>query len=477
MRKIWLLLVSLAAAIAARGQTAYGYRFWTDNDIGTQALGEAVGEKNFDLNISSLKSGLHALHMQARTADGGWSPVCTRYFFKAEQASPMTARYWFDNNPTTLHEGVATSGLIDLDISRLASGLHAVHYQMLGAQGDVSSVHTRYFFKTEQASPMTARYWFDNDPLTLHEGIATSGLIDLDISRLATGLHAVHYQMLGAQGDVSSVHTRYFFVDQLQISSLLALIGIDSEEPKEYALSEEDIIIDVSALSVGWHDLHVALAESNGRVLECKTLKINIPFPTATITISMAGEGTYCFDHDLDFSQSNDIRAYIASGYFPQTGHVLLTRALEVPAGTGIVVRGEQGTYKVPFGESSAYYLNLLVGNVERTTVQPTEGSYVNLLLTEGADGLGFYPVTSPVVLEANSARLQLPANLFSSGSNVKIAYEEDADGIIDVTGNADFTTDIRDVYDLQGRRQNAPQRGINIIRMNDGTTKKVLIK
>jgi hypothetical protein len=131
----------------------------------------------------------------------------------------------------------------------------------------------------------------------------------------------------------------------------------------------------------------------------------------------------------------------------------------------------------VPFGESSAYYLNLLVGNVERTTVQPTEGSYVNLLLTEGADGLGFYPVTSPVVLEANSARLQLPANLFSSGSNVKIAYEEDADGIIDVTGNADFTTDIRDVYDLQGRRQNAPQRGINIIRMNDGTTKKVLIK
>ena len=31
--------------------------------------------------------------------------------------------------------------------------------------------------------------------------------------------------------------------------------------------------------------------------------------------------------------------------------------------------------------------------------------------------------------------------------------------------------------YDAQGRRLSAPQRGINIIRMSDGTTKKVLIK
>jgi hypothetical protein len=32
-------------------------------------------------------------------------------------------------------------------------------------------------------------------------------------------------------------------------------------------------------------------------------------------------------------------------------------------------------------------------------------------------------------------------------------------------------------VYDLSGRRQNAPQRGMNIIRMSDGTTRKVLVK
>ncbi len=35
----------------------------------------------------------------------------------------------------------------------------------------------------------------------------------------------------------------------------------------------------------------------------------------------------------------------------------------------------------------------------------------------------------------------------------------------------------INNVYDLQGRHQTRKQKGINIIRMNDGTTKKVLVK
>ena len=31
--------------------------------------------------------------------------------------------------------------------------------------------------------------------------------------------------------------------------------------------------------------------------------------------------------------------------------------------------------------------------------------------------------------------------------------------------------------YDLQGRRLDAPQRGLNIIKMSNGTTKKVVVK
>ena len=50
-----------------------------------------------------------------------------------------------------------------------------------------------------------------------------------------------------------------------------------------------------------------------------------------------------------------------------------------------------------------------------------------------------------------------------------------DSDGIGGVTEDAAITE--MSYYDVQGRRLSAPQRGINIIRMSDGMTRKVLIK
>ena len=51
----------------------------------------------------------------------------------------------------------------------------------------------------------------------------------------------------------------------------------------------------------------------------------------------------------------------------------------------------------------------------------------------------------------------------------------------------ADFTTGINTVsskdnmsvarYSLDGRKLSTPEKGINIVRMNDGTVKKVLVK
>ena len=113
------------------------------------------------------------------------------------------------------------------------------------------------------------------------------------------------------------------------------------------------------------------------------------------------------------------------------------------------MVKGEEGTYKIPFGEFSAYYLNLLKGNLERVTVEPTEDNLTNLCLRKGDKGLGFYPVTTSYEMEPNRARLQVPANLLGGESYVKIAYEEDADAVRAAIG----TSDDAPVYDLSGRQ------------------------
>ena len=47
-------------------------------------------------------------------------------------------------------------------------------------------------------------------------------------------------------------------------------------------------------------------------------------------------------------------------------------------------------------------------------------------------------------------------------------------DAIVDVKAD-----DVEETgyYDLQGRKQSAPQKGFNIIRYSDGTSKKVFVK
>ena len=52
---------------------------------------------------------------------------------------------------------------------------------------------------------------------------------------------------------------------------------------------------------------------------------------------------------------------------------------------------------------------------------------------------------------------------------------EVDVTGIEAVTAEGVGNADITDIYDLNGRRRNALQSGVNIVKMSDGTTRKVI--
>lgn len=112
-------------------------------------------------------------------------------------------------------------------------------------------------------------------------------------------------------------------------------------------------------------------------------------------------------------------------------------------------------------------------GNVEPVTVEPIEGGYANLFLTEGTGGYGFYPATAPFALEARSAHLRLPANLVDGGSCVKIAYEEDADGIKEFE-NMKWEMDNDAIYNLSGRKYDKKPTTPGLYIMNG---KKVVIR
>jgi hypothetical protein len=187
----------------------------------------------------------------------------------------------------------------------------------------------------------------------------------------------------------------------------------------------------------------------------------------ATITIGAAGEATYSDSRDLDFTNVSGLKAYIASGYSPSEGEATMTSVKKVPAGEGLYLRGEPGSYEVPYGKSDYIYANLLVGVPTATIVSPTEGEYTNFILTyDEVDGIGFYPMDSTGEIGPNKAYLQLPTSALPAASRRIILIfddEEDVTGISATLNDKSKMINDKAVYDLQGRCVAKPVRGLYI--------------
>ena len=142
---------------------------------------------------------------------------------------------------------------------------------------------------------------------------------------------------------------------------------------------------------------------------------------------------TFSCPQDLNFTGS-DVKAYIAAGYNKQEGEVLLVRVYDVPAGTGLVLKGDAGvTYKVPYSESQSYYVNLLKAQLTAGTVAPTEGEASNFLLrAEADDEFRFGIVEGETRLAGQQAYLQVPTSFVAPGTAyVKIIFaDEEPDAV-----------------------------------------------
>ena len=164
------------------------------------------------------------------------------------------------------------------------------------------------------------------------------------------------------------------------------------------------------------------------------------------------------------------MKAYIASGYSPSTGKLVLTNVTEVPAGEGLYLVGEAGTYEVATTETDLLYSNLLKGVSVPTTIYPTDGNQTNFILANGTHGVGFYTLSEAGELAAGKCYLDVspvspsPAPSLIIGTN-PTGIEEEAIKDFDLNGVW---------YTLDGRKiQGIPaQKGIYI---KNG--KKIIIK
>ena len=186
-----------------------------------------------------------------------------------------------------------------------------------------------------------------------------------------------------------------------------------------------------------------------------------------TITINQYGSATYCSSYTLDFSNVQGLKAYAATGYKSSTKVVTLIRVQTAGAGVGLFLKGEPGEYVVPIIESTdEHSLNMLVGTLEPTTVNSTDGGMTNFKYTikSGDETPLFYQFEDNSTLSAGKAYLQIPTAWLpaTAQKSVNICFDEgettDIDEVEDENGES------KTVYDLQGRVVKNPTSGIYII-------------
>ena len=204
-------------------------------------------------------------------------------------------------------------------------------------------------------------------------------------------------------------------------------------------------------------------------------LTVNVSFDVAgdyvTVTVNDDGLITFCSVADVDFTSVSGVKAYIGSIFNRETGALTMTRAYDVPAGTGLLIKGEPGTYEIPYKQSHSIVSNLLKGVTSETNLAAITGGYANYVLASGSNGTGFYRVPAEgTTLAAGRAYLTIPAETAASRSALSLVFddEDEATGI----GASLTNSEERIIYDLQGRRVEQPQRGLYI---RNG--KKVIIK
>lgn len=119
---------------------------------------------------------------------------------------------------------------------------------------------------------------------------------------------------------------------------------------------------------------------------------------------------------------------------------------------------------------------NYLKGNPSMENVMPTDTEEGNVyVLAKKSQGLGFYNLAANNAIKHNCAYIVIEPEKVTQIKRVSFLFDDMPTAIdkAETAINANATT----VYGVAGEQRSALRRGINIVRMSDGTVRKVAVK
>ena len=218
---LFLLLLSVQLAIAQTSR----YEYWFDNDHqGRTIVANATPDIVLDLDISSLKSGIHYFNVRAQGQSDEWGGLSRYIFFIRNMADITTSsmagyEYWLDNqyDARTTVSGEASEYVLNLDISNLKPGIHYFNYRVQDKSGQWGGL-SRYIFYINEVNGMSQlssiEYWIDSRQNTMTQQVTGKDMaITVDISNLPKGTHTFYMEGVANDGSRSMLNAYEFEVE------------------------------------------------------------------------------------------------------------------------------------------------------------------------------------------------------------------------------------------------------------------------
>ena len=195
-----------------------------------------------------------------------------------------------------------------------------------------------------------------------------------------------------------------------------------------------------------------------------------------SITVTTAGYATYVSDNDLDYTNVSGLTAYKAT-VDGQT--ITFNKVTTVPAGEGVLLKGNENTYSVPVTTGVAAWADADNAFIRGTgeAVETGDGPY-NYILNKVGDVVGFYKANGQKVAK-NRAYLQSA----ESAARLNFFFDDDeTTGIQELKNSRMGELKSYDIYNMNGQKVEKAGKGLYIMRSAEGRLqgkngKKVIMK
>ena len=290
----------------------------------------------------------------------------------------------------------------------------------------------------------------------------------------------------GAEESSLDVTMDWLFISEAQKTAYTKYLTA-YEDAKKLLDTKEDYLNEEVALKSELEDILLETintkysnSKANTEKLQGIIDKINNPWSFTKKITANAKYATICLPYNTKIPEGVTVKVvteytpgshYVKTADFANAGDVM-------PANNGFLLYAEDITadteYKFVYTSkaASAPGVNLLYGNVERRT------DYDNLsdvfVLANKSLGVGFYHLQSKQALAANVAYLRIADN--SIDATAKVFIDDSTTGVEAIETEKSIASPAA-IYDTLGRQAKAMRRGVNIVRMSDGSVRKVIIK